>query len=165
MPSQRRSIRELKNLPAANKALQQAAQSSASKANLFVPTPEISSAGSSRSGDPTNQPAAADVSDPSAKQAPAAPVSTGVELAKLLSAVGGDLLPHTPEVALAFLQRAAHAAPKDSLAASEAMGGLSACLNRLGKHTEALQNAESACEALRKCGPGHGVQLCAMLAQ
>ena len=104
----RRGIRELKNLPAAANAFASAVKPP-TPAGLFVPsasTAPVSSASSSRSTSAGR--AVADVSDDLVAVGAAAPPSDprGVELARIFSAVGSDLVPHAPDVALAFLQRA-----------------------------------------------------------
>jgi len=59
--------------------------------------------------------------------------------------------------------RQGECAPKESTQAAEIMGNACAALNRLGKHGEAAQYAESACELLKKhAGRSGMMQLAAM---
>ncbi|KOO23613.1 hypothetical protein Ctob_001577, partial [Chrysochromulina tobinii] len=69
------------------------------------------------------------------------------------------------DVALAFLRRALASAPKGGALEAEVMGNVCVALNSLGRHSEALQMAENACEVLRAGGGGRTAQtqLAAML--
>ena len=149
-PSKRSKLATLKNLPAAPSA---------------SGIPPVRPGGSARSGSseaPSSAHRQAEASA-SASIVPSSCADRGAELARLLCAIGADLHSVAADVALVFLRRALEAAPREGSLAAEVMGAICVALNSLGRHADALEMADGACEALRKGGGPPSVQLAATL--